>query len=119
MKKVLFKRRIDLVKGKKNFEIFSRSEDKKCRTQVRKSFTYVVDTVNGNEIEHKPRDPLVFIRKTFDTKKRVEEFGFHVKGYFYISHNDVFMKVLFHHTLDIKIRWKIKDFSPKKSASLT
>ena len=65
------------------------------------------------------RAPVVFIRKSFDSKKGVEEFGFHVKGYFLVDHEDTLMKVLFYHTLDIKIKWKAKNFSPKKSDSLT
>ena len=117
MKKMLFESDIDLEKRKKNFSIYSKTEDKKCRTQVRKSFTYVVDRARQANPKH--RKPLVFIRKSFDSKKGVEEFNFHVKGYFHITHNDTLMKVLFHHTLDIKIKWKVKDFSPKKSASLT
>lgn len=117
MKDVLFESNIDLDKRKKNFSICSKNEDEACRTHVQKSFTYVVDRVA--EAMPEPKAPVVFIRKSFDTKRGVEEFGFHVKGYFLVNHEDVLMKVLFHHTLDITIKWKAKDFSPNKSTSLT
>jgi len=117
MKKMLFESNIDLEKKRKNFAIYSKTEDKQCRTQVQKSFTYVVD--RAKEIRPQSKEPLVFIKKSFNTKNRIESFSFHVKGYFHITHNDALMKVLFHHTLDIKINWKAKDFSPKKSDSLT
>ena len=117
MKDVLFESQIDLDKRKKTFSIDSKSEDQQCKTQVKKSFTYLVDTSGDRVI--RPRDPLIFIRKSFDTKRGIEEFSFHVKGYFFVTNNDVRLKVLFHHMLDIRIKWKAKDFSPKKSASLT
>ena len=117
MKRVLFESQIDLEKKRKSFSIYSRTEDKQCKTQIQKSFTYVV--ARAKESNPRMKAPLVFIHKSLDTKKGIEEFSFHVKGFFHISHNDVFMKVLFHHTLDIRIRWKANDFSPKKSASLT
>ena len=117
MKNVLFESQIDLEKKRKNFSIYSRTEDKQCKTQIRKSFTYVVGRTK--EVNPRSKAPLVFIQKSFDTKRGVEGFSFHVKGHFHISNNDALMKVLFHHTLDIRIRWKVKDFSPKESASLT
>ena len=117
MKDVLFESQIDLEKCRKNFSIYSKTEDKDSKTQVQKSFSYVVNRVEGAIPAAKA--PIVFIRKSFDAKKGVEEFGFHVRGYFLVNHEDMLMKVLFHHTLDIKIKWKAKDFSPKKSESLT
>ncbi len=117
MKKILFKKRIDTEKRTKTFSIFSQTEDHQCRTYVRKGFSYTVDWARENRPVSKP--PLVFIRKTVNTEKGVEGFSFHVKGYFYINHNRKMMRVRFNHTLDIRIRWKIKNFSPKKSASLT
>ena len=117
MKDVLFESQIDLEKCRKNFSICSQTEDKSSKTKVQKSFTYVVDKVQGAAPVAKA--PIVFIRKSFDKKKGVEEFGFHVRGYFLVNHEDILMKVLFHHTLDIEIEWKAKDFSPKKSESLT
>jgi len=118
MKDVLFESQIDLEKRRKNFSICSELEDKDCKTRVQKSFTYVVNRVE-EATPSEAKAPIVFIRKSFDAKKGVEEFGFHVKGYFLVNHEDALMKVLFHHTLDIKIKWKAKDFSPNKSESLT
>ena len=117
MKKVLYKKRINLKKRLKTFSIYSRSEDQECKTKVRKGFAYAVDWARKSKPHSKP--PLIFINKTFDTKKGIETFSFHVKGYFYINYNRELMRVRFHHTLDIEIKWKVKDFSPKKSVSLT
>ena len=117
MKKILFKKRIDLDKRTKAFSIYTHTEDSECKTFVRKGFTYTVDLAKGERLISKP--PLVFVRKTVDTKKGIEGFSFHVKGYFYVNHNRQEVRVRFHHTLDITIRWKIKNFSPKKSESMT
>ena len=117
MKKILFKKRIDLEKRIKTFSIYSQSEDEQCKTQVRKGFAYTVDQAHEDRLSSRP--PLVCIRKTFHSKKGVEGFSFHVKGFFYVNNNRNLIRVRFHHTLDIEIKWKVKNFSPKKSASLT
>lgn len=117
MKKILFKKRIDINKRMKTFSIYSKTEDHECKTDVRKGFAYAVDV--AKEARPQCKAPLVFIRKSFDTKKGIEGFSFHVKGHFYVTHNRTLMRVRFHHTLDIEIKWKVKNFSPKKSASLT
>jgi hypothetical protein len=116
VKKILFKKRIDPDKRIKTFSIYSKTEDDECKTHVRKGFAYAVDLAKEVNPQYKP--PLVFIRKTFDTRNGIEGFGFHVKGHFYMTHNRVLMRVRFHHTLDIEIKWKAKNFSPKKSVSL-
>ena len=116
MKEILYKKRIDISKRIKAFSIYSQTEDEQCKTQVSKGFSYTVDWAKEDRLTS--RTPLVFIRKTYDTKKGIETFSFHVKGSFYINHNREFMRVRFHHTLDIEIKWKSKNFSPKKSASL-
>ena len=117
VKNILFEKRINLEKRVKSFSIHSKTEDKQCKTRIAKSFTYAVDRAREAKPTSKP--PLIFIHKSFDTKERTEGFSFHVKGYFFVKHNRQLMKVRFNHTLDIEIQWKIKDFSPKKSASLT
>ena len=117
MKKILFKKRIDLDKRMKTFSIYSQTEDSQCKTHVRKGFAYTVDL--SREDRPISKAPLVFIKKTLDTKKGIEGFNFHVKGHFYVNHNRRLMRVRFNHTLDIEIKWKVKNFSPKKSASLT
>jgi len=116
MKRVLFKKRIDLDKKTKTFSIDTKTEDQQSKTRVKKSFTYAIDW--AKEDNPRSRRPLVFIRKTFDTKRGVEEFGFHVKGYFFVTQESELVKVLFHHTLDIKIRWKGKELVPKDVESL-
>jgi hypothetical protein len=116
MKKVLFRKRINLKKRIKTFSIYSKSEDRECKTQVRKGFTYAVDWAKDEKPVSKP--PLVFIRKAFNTKKGIETFGFHVKGFFFVTYKRQLMRVRFHHTLDIEIKWKAKKISPKKSVSL-
>ena len=117
MKKILFKKRIDLDKRVKTFSIYSQAEDKECKTRVRKGFAYTIDRSREDRPIAKP--PLVFIKKSLDTKKGIESFSFHVKGNFYINHNRRLMRVRFHHTLDIEINWKVKNFSPHESESLT
>ncbi len=117
MKKVLFRKRINLKKRIKTFSIYTKTEDRECKTQVRKGFTYAADWAKNDKPVSKP--PLVFIRKSFDTKKKTETFSFHVKGYFYVTYKRELIRVRFHHTLDIEIKWKVKHFSPKKSVSLT
>ncbi len=117
MKKILFKKRINLDKKLKTFSIYSENEDQQCKTYVRKGFAYVVDPAREAKPTSKP--PLVFIRKSLDTKKGIEGFSFHVKGHFYVTHNRRLMRVRFHHTLDIRIVWKVKQLCPKKSESLT
>lgn len=115
MKELLFEKHVDLNKRTKAFSVDSETEDSQCRTKVHKSFMYAVDLVKGSE--PKPRQPLVFIRKSVDTKRRIEGFSFHVKGYFYIAHEEELMKVLFHHILDIELKWKTKKLSPKNPIS--
>jgi hypothetical protein len=117
MKEILYKKRIDISKRIKTFSIHSQTEDEQCKTRVSKGFAYTVDWAREERLISRP--PLVFIRKACDTKKGIETFSFHVKGAFYINHNREFMRVRFYHTLDIEIKWKIKNFSPKKSVSLT
>ncbi|MBP9855015.1 MAG: hypothetical protein KBD53_09135 [Candidatus Omnitrophica bacterium] len=117
MKKVCFKRNRDLKKGTKFLHIFSRSENPESVTVVRKGFFYKVSKIN--EVEPTVAPPEVYIRKYFDTRQRIEKFSFRVKGVFYMSHGRFLMRVEFHHSLNIKIVWKNKKISPKKSEVLT
>ena len=116
MRELLYEHQLDPDKRIKVFSIDSRAEDKKCKTRILKSFKYMVDWAK----ESKPlkKAPQVFIRKSFDTKRGIESFSFHVKGYFFITQNDELMKVRFNHTLDITIRWKAKSLSPNETVSL-
>jgi len=116
MKTILYKRRCRPKRGIKSLIIRSNSEDKESKTQVRKSFTYNVS--KSNEVKPRVEAPEIHITKAVDTKRRVEDFKFSVKGFFYMTHQRQKFKVEFHHVLRIKITWK-KDFSPKKSEVLT
>ena len=117
MKEIMFKKLSDLKKRTKHLSISQHAEDKDCKTHVQKSFSYIVSQMDGAEPEIVP--PQVYIKKTFNSKTKVETFSFEVKGSFYMSYNRCLMKVRFHHTLNIEILWKDKVFSPKKSAVLT
>src|SRR3990167_2576106 len=117
MREVLYEKRLDPAKRGKVFTIDPETTDKKCTTKICKSFRYKVDRAKESDPRNRP--PLVFIRKSFDTKRCIESFRFHVKGFFFISHGKELLRVRFNHALDITIHWKAKDFSPKKSASLT
>ena len=117
MKNIIFKKNIDAEDKTKSLSIAQKFEDKECKTEIQKSFRYAV---LGAEINAPQAcEPQVYITKSFDSKKKVEMFSFQVIGSFYITHNRLLWRVEFHHTLDIKIHWKEKIFSPKKSEVLT
>jgi hypothetical protein len=117
MKKVLYKRKVDFKERTKELSLSSRTEDAQSVTQVQKGFLYTVTPVQ--EAKEVPSQPEISIFKEFDTKKRIEKFKFEVKGFFYLDHGRSLVKVDFKHKLDIYIKWKTKNFSPKKSAVLT
>ena len=117
MKKVLVKGKKDLAQGTKSMTIIQRTEDDECRTCVRKSFDYHVSRTS--KLEPVNKAPQIYIEKTIDSNKATEGFNFHVKGSFYMTHQRVILKVDYHHVLNIQIRWKTKNFSPKKSEILT
>ena len=94
-----------------------KSEDKDCKTIVRKHFVYIVSKVNAMEEQLPP--PNVYIKKTFKTKQKIENFSFRVKGNFYLTKDRSIFLVGFCHSLKINIEWKQKDISPKKSVTLT
>lgn len=117
MKEILYKKTNNLEKGIKALAISSKTDNGDSLTEVKKSFSYHVSQVDqaseGNET------PQIYITKSFDSKTQTEKFNFQVQGSFIMTQNRFFLKVNFHHTLDIQILWKNKDFSPKKSAVLT
>ena len=116
MKKILYKRRKNEKKRNKNLSICTFSEDKECFTRVHKSFQYHVSLTQA--VNPKVETPQIFIKKHFDSKRKMEKFRFEVVGSFYMTHKRMLVKVDFNHTLNIRIIWK-KDFSPKKSEALT
>lgn len=116
MKEILFKNDTSLAKRRKALSIRETSEDKECRTFVRKSFIYLVTP--AMRVEQTIPQPEIYIQKFYCTKTKEEKFSFRVKGYFYIAKEYCFLKVNFCHSLKINILWKAKIFSPK-SATLT
>ena len=116
MKEILFKNATSVPKKRKAISISETSEDKECKTFVRKSFIYLVTP--QMRIEQTIPQPDITIRKFYCTKTKEEKFSFRVKGYFYIAKEYCFLKVSFCHSLKINILWKAKVFSPK-SATLT
>lgn len=117
MKEIRFKKSLNPLKRLKNFSISQRSADKKSTTYIRKSFIYHVVPI---EADPEPlAQPELFIRKRIDSEKRMETFRLRVKGAFYMAHGRHMIRVRFYHTLNIRIYWKAKYFSPKKSVVLT
>lgn len=117
MKRLLFRKRMDAKKRIKVLSFGQRFEDATSKTQVKKNFSYKL--FKSEDLTPQQEAPQIFIRKSFDTKRAMEKFHFRVKGYYYITHNRVLFKVYFRHTLKIKVQWKSKAFSPKKSEILT
>ncbi len=116
MKEILFRNATSLAKRRKALSISEISEDKECKTFVRKSFIYLVTP--QMRVEQTVPQPDIYIRKFTSAKTKEEKFSFRVKGYFYIAKDYCFLKVSFCHCLKINILWKAKIFSPK-SATLT
>jgi len=117
MKKVFFKKLTNPKDRTKTVLINSQSEDDECKTNMRKSFVYKVS--QADKVDLSLEAPQVHIRKSFDTKKRIEKFHLKVDGKFYMKHERLTLEVNFQHTLNIAIHWKTKVFSPKKSEILT
>lgn len=117
MKKIIYKRNNDFNKKLKKVGIIQLLSDDNSKTRIEKEFTYRIYATDKVNPSVKP--PEIHIFKQMDSERGVERFNLHVKGYFYMTHNRVLVKVKFEHKLDIKILWKSKVFSPKKSEVLT
>ena len=99
----------------KTIVIAEHAEDKQCVTDVRKKFIYVakeVDSDGGTSI------PQVHIEKSFDSKSLDEHFAMRVRGFFHVYRNRRLVKVGYCHLLKIRLHWKSKDSSPKKSVTM-
>ena len=116
MREILFKNMTSIEKRRKAISISEHSEDKDCKTFVRKSFIYMVTP--EVRVEQTIPQPEIHIRKAYNTKTKEEKFSFRIKGFFYIAKDGCFLKVSFCHRLRINLLWKSKIFSPK-SATLT
>ena len=97
--------------------INSHTEDKASVTDVRKSFCYMVSAADFEDEQAQP--PEMHIKKNVDTRAGCEHCHFKVKGSFFVNYQRRRLKVKFHHSLDIRVVWKKKIFSPKKSEVLT
>ena len=117
MRNIIYKKKQSLEHRRKLISICENTEDKECKTYVRKSFIYIVSKAEA--VEEHPKPPEIFIKKRFDTQSLTERFSFRVKGSFYLNQERNLLKVNFCHTLRINIIWKSKIFSPKKSVTLT
>lgn len=117
MKRLMFRKRMDAKKRIKVLSFGQKFEDAESKTHVKKNFSYKL--FKSSDLTPEQDAPEVNIRKAFDTKNAMEKFNFQVKGHYYVTHNRVLYKVFFRHTLNIKVEWKNKAFSPKKSEILT
>ncbi len=106
MREVLYKKRRSVQKRRKAISISERTEDKQCKTHVRKNFVYVVSknvVTNPHAVA-----PEVFVNKFYDSNTKEEKFSFRIKGSFYVARNDKHVEVKFCHVLNICIHWKLK-----------
>ena len=117
MREVQYKKKVSPQNNRKMMSISEHSEDKDCKTHVRKSFVYVVS--RAARMEKEQPAPDISIKKLRDTKKQQEQFSFRVKGHFYMVQGRGVCRVDFCHSLRIDIDWKNKISPPKKSETLT
>ncbi|OGX06039.1 MAG: hypothetical protein A2Z88_02870 [Omnitrophica WOR_2 bacterium GWA2_47_8] len=116
MREILYKKRQSLAKRRKVISICESSQEKEYKTRVKKNFIYLV--TKERQINPQLAEPHIYVTKQINSKKKEEKFFFRVKGAFYMAQEDCLYKVDFRHSLNILIQWN-KDFSPKKSATLT
>jgi len=110
MREILYKKMTSGKDKRKLMSIIERSEDKECKTYIRKNFIYIVSA--ADKVEEVP-DPEIFINKCRDSKTQIEKFSFKVKGVFYITKDERIAKVRFCHNLHIDLTWKTKVAFPK------
>lgn len=115
MKNVLHKIR-ETAKGRGKVVLMNEhAEDKQCVTDIRKKFIYVakeVDSDGGSCV------PQVHIEKCFDSITRDEYFAMRVRGFFHVYRNRRMVKIGYSHILRIRLHWKSKEASPKKSVTM-
>ena len=117
MREILYKRRDSLQRKRKIMSISDLSDKKDYTSSVRKKFIYVVSPAEKSELDLK--QPQIYITKQYNSETKEEKFSFRVKGSFYMNQDRCLFKVNFRHSLRIVIKWKVKEFSPKKSVTLT
>ncbi len=111
MRKILYRKMMSLQNRRKAISVLERSEDKECKTYVKKNFVYIV-TPNA-KVTKALNQPDIYIKKSYDTRTKEERFSFKIKGSFYISREESCFLVSFCHSLNIHIMWKSKVISPK------
>ncbi len=117
MKRVIYRNKTSQKNHRRVVSINEYNQDKDVKTHVQKSFLYhAVSVVDGDVSE---REPQIYIHKHIDTQKHIEDFCFRVKGSFVTVSGADTVRVEFSHKLRISMEWKDKDFSPKKSVTLT
>lgn len=110
MREILYKKMSTARDRRKLMSIIERSEDKSCKTFVRKNFIYIVTKESAME---PLLDPEIQINKIRDSKAKVEKFSFRIKGVFYLTNEKCIAKVRFCHNLQIILSWKNKVAFPK------
>ncbi len=115
MKDILHKTK-EILKGRgKTILLREHMEDKECVSDVRKTFIYLAQEA---DIQGEPGTPQVHVQKFFDSVTQDENFSFRVKGFFYVNRNRRLVKVDYCHTLKIRLHWKSRVSSPKKSVTM-
>ena len=117
MKKLTFQKSRNIKTHSKIIMITSHNEDSDSITDVRKSFCYMLSPADYGDEEVEA--PQMYVRKNLDSRLGTEHCHFQVKGSFFITYQRHRLKVKFHHSLHIRVSWKKKVFSPKKSEVLT
>ena len=95
--------------------IAEHAEDKQCITDLRKKFIYVVKEVDA---DGGMATPQIHIEKSFDSKTCDEYFAMRVRGLFHVYRNRRMLKIGYSHILKIRLHWKSKNASPKKSVTM-
>jgi len=106
VKRVLLKNRNNEKKGIKALGISSHYEDKHTMTLVRKKYIYHFLRVQDQH--YKKDDPQIRIKKTLNSKKRIKDFTFRVRGHFFVRHEGVLLEVKYRHYLNMQTIWKTK-----------
>jgi hypothetical protein len=117
MKKLTFQKSRNIKNKSKIIMISSHHEDEESVTDVRKSFCYMLSRADFADDQAQP--PEMYVKKNVDARSGMEHCHFKVKGSFFITYQRQRLKVRFHHSLHIRVAWKKKVFSPKKSEVLT
>ena len=101
MREVLYRNLTSLKNKRKVISVSDKSENKNISTHIHRTFIYVVSN-EVEAVEDLPA-PVFCITKNFNTKTKEEKFSFRVKGIFYVTNDESFLRVNFCHSLRIDI----------------